>query len=112
MYYTRLLIYCVDNLPTVDFLGPADLPDISVDVRFFQDRDAAITFGEREMDYLRHNKYERKNSNVEFDYQETDESADDYYVRTMTVLDRHRSELKGLYGFVEFRVGKVEMEDE
>lgn len=110
MYYVLMLSYCVDSYTPAWIHDMAELVETNADVHFFPDRDSAIDYGEGEMRWYRGN-YENKNNDLQFEYQETDEPTDDYYWRRMTSIDPTRSEMGGLYGFVEFRVGKVEQEE-
>lgn len=111
MYYTLTLNHCVDSYNPGWITDMADLVEINTDVHFFPDRDSAIAYGEREMNFYRQN-CEVKNSQLKFDYQETDDPTDDYHWSRMTVIDPNRNELGGLYAFAEFRVEEVKMEDE
>lgn len=111
MYYTLTLDHCVDSYTPGWITDMADLVEINTDVHFFPDRDSAIDSGKRHMKFLRRN-YMAQNSELQFDYQETDDPTDDYHWSRMTVTDPARSELGGLYAFAEFRVEEVEMEDE
>ena len=111
MYYTLTLNHCVDSYEPGWITDMADLVEVNTDVHFFPDRDSAIAYGKREMKWYRRN-CEAKNSHCQFEYQETDEPTDDYYWSRMTAIDPKKSELGGLYAFMEFRVEEAEMEDE
>lgn len=110
MYYTLTLNHCVDSYAPGWITDMADLVEINTDVHFFPDRDSAIDYGKREMKWYRRN-CKAKNSQCQFEYQETDEPNDDYYWSRMTVIDHEKSELGGLYAFMEFRVEEVEPEE-